>query len=50
MLRLTKGNGSSLSLMVKGDGWVLLLTLDNEAGVVVAWPLVVGVAVEDKFL
>ena len=36
--------------IVDGDGWVLLSMSDNEVGVVVAWPLVVGVAVEDKFL
>jgi hypothetical protein len=49
MLRPTKGNSSSLSLsMVKGGGWLLLSTSDNEAGIVVAWPLVVGVVVEQE--
>jgi hypothetical protein len=49
MLGLTKGNGSSLSLsMVKGGGWLLLSTSDNEVGIVVAWPLVVGVVVEQE--
>ena len=49
MLRLTKGNSSSLSLsMVKDGGWLLLSTSDNEAGIVLTWPFVVGVVVEQE--
>ena len=39
MLRLAKGNGSSLSLsMMKGGSWLLLSTSDNEADIVLTWP------------
>ena len=34
--------------MVKGGGWLLLLTSDNEAGVVLTWSFMVGVVVEQE--